>query len=219
MSSSCSKSRENAGWKAACSDMKKISRLFVLFFVVIVFSPAASQERKAAFPARDFASVRPLLCDSETMDELKAAGRKCELNEFTVRAEDLNEDGTPEWLFYGPSGVCGAHGNCPLNIVASQRSKYVLLGKGCNGENCLGLGNAVGSEVLKSTHNGYRDLQIATDAGSFYWSKNVYQWDGTAYKALKGSTTYYLYEQTADRLRKVTKERWDACMKGGKRCF
>lgn len=198
--------------------MRNLLEILGFSFLLIVSSVVAAQ-KKDAFPPQEFAKLRPLLCDADTLDELKAAGKTCRLDDFVVEARDLTGDGKPEWLFYGPSGLCGVHGNCPLNVAVSQGSRYALLGKNCSGENCLGWGNAYGSEVLNTTHNGYRDLEIASDAGSFYWSKSVYHWDGHAYKEAKGLTTYYLYDEKSDRLRKVSKERWDACAKSGKRCF
>jgi hypothetical protein len=194
--------------------------LRIVSFLILLLSlfSVGSQAQTIPFSEKDFLKIKDLVCDTQTLEDLKVIGKTCELDSFTIRAEDLNGDGKQEWFFFGPSGECGAHGNCPVKIFTKDGGNFTLLNKDCQGERCLAWGNEYGSLVLKNSHQGFRDLQIAGDSGSFFWTKNIYQWDGHAYQLLQGSTTYYLYDADSERLKQVTQKRYEACVKTGKGC-
>jgi hypothetical protein len=59
------------------------------------------------------------------------------LDDFTMAAKDINGDEKLEWIFYGPSGKCGAHGNCPLKIFLKDGDQYKPLNKDCQSDECL----------------------------------------------------------------------------------
>jgi hypothetical protein len=176
--------------------------------------------KETKFPPQEFAKVKPLVCTAQVMDDLKAIHGLCTLKNFTAESEDLNGDGKLEWFFYGPSGECGAHGNCPLTLLKNEGGKWATFSSGkCNNDECVGYANALYSEILKTSHNGYRDLLLASDSGSFFWVKDVFEWDGKQYRLNKSLTTYFLYDTDKDRLVQVSKERWDNCSKNGKDCL
>ncbi len=153
------------------------------------------------------------------METLKSIGRGCQLEDFTTIAADLNGDGKTEWLFFGPNGECGAHGNCPIAILTKEEKRWKALGAGdCPDQECLPWANSYASEVLSTKHSGYRDLLIAGDMGSFYWTKDTYEWNGRQYRRKANSTTYFLYDSDTEKLRKVTKAQWEGCVKEGKGC-
>lgn len=161
-----------------------------------------------------------MLCPPDTVEALKVINRGCTLEDFTTSAADLNKDGKMEWLFFGPQGECGVHGNCPIAILTQEGSAWKALGApDCTDQECLSWANSFASEVLSSSHAGYRDLLIAGDMGSFYWTKDVYEWNGRQYRRKAHSTTYFLYDSDAEKLRKVSKAQWDSCVKGGKGCL
>jgi hypothetical protein len=195
-------------------------RIHFSFLCLFILGTAFSLHAKETpFPASEFAKVRPFLCDADRIEEMKAIGKTCEQGSFQIMAEDLNGDGKPEWFFYGPSGECGAHGNCPLLILKQDGGKWApLFPQKCPDNECLQWANALYSETLKTSHNGFRDLLVASDSGSFYWLKDVYEWDETRYKKNAAATSYYFYDGDKDRLVKVSKERWDKCTKTGEGC-
>ncbi len=149
-----------------------------------------------------FNQVRKILCKNYL-------GETCSAKSFTMNEKDLNSDGQKEWFFYGPSQECGAHGNCPLVILEKKNGNWKIL--------YSDWGNSYETQILQSVHQGYHDLDIASDSGAFYWTKNKYIWNGTQYVAQANSTTYYLYD--GDKLIKVSKEQWEDCSKNGKNCI
>jgi hypothetical protein len=197
---------------------KSLIRIFSLcVFLLGITLPLHAKETK--FPPSEFAKVRAFLCDADRIEEMKAIGKTCEQGSFQIMAEDLNGDGKPEWFFYGPSGECGVHGNCPLLILKKDGGNWSpLFSQKCPDNECLQWANALYSETLKTSHNGFRDLLVASDNGSFYWVKEVYEWDGKKYKKSPEAISYYFYDDEKDKLVKVSKERWDKCMKTGEGC-
>src|SRR4030095_2411613 len=178
------------------------------------------QAKETKFPAADFAQAKSLLCTAEHIETLKVIGKTCTRESFNSLAEDLNGDGTLERLFYGPSGECGAHGNCPVTLLKKVGKKWApLSSEKCPDDSCLSWANGLYSVILKTSHNGYRDLLMASDSGSFYWVKEVFEWDGKQYRRNLSATTYYLYDSDKEKLVQVTKERWDKCSKEGKECL
>lgn len=198
--------------------MKK-SSYFVLWALLAIL-PLSAQAKPPPFPAGDFTKIKKFVCDADTIEDLKAIHQTCALSGFTVWKEDINGDGKPEWLFFGPSGECGVHGNCPVAVFQKEGAAYKKLGpeKCPQDTDCLSWANATFSGILKSTHNGYRDLLIAGDSGSFFWTKDIYEWDGRAYKIKKGATTYFIYDSDKEALKPVTQKQWESCTQGGKDC-
>jgi hypothetical protein len=199
--------------------MQNRLRAFDYFIPCLLLLSVQSHALDTPFSGKDFSKVKDVICDPQTVEDLKAIGRQCGLDNFTIQAEDLNGDGNKEWIFYGPEGECGAHGNCPVKIFTKREGKFIQLNKDCQGERCLTWGNAYASTVLKNIHQGYRDLQIASDSGSFYWTKDIYQWDGHAYQMVPGSTTYYLYNSDVGKLKQVSQKQFESCAKTGKGCL
>lgn len=136
-------------------------------------------------------------------------GKACSSKAFTAAGDDLNGDSQQEWFFYGPSGECGTHGNCPLMILQKSANTWRVI--------YSGWGNAFGTEILQSMHQSYHDLDIASDSGPFCWTKDKYIWDGVRYEKQPKSTTYYLYD--SDRLVEVSKAQWEDCSKTGRQCL
>ena len=174
-----------------------------------------------SFPEKDFSQVRKYLCNPDQIQTYKELGKTCEFPDFTVRGEDLRGDGQRIWFFYGPSVECGAHGNCPLTLVEKRGNKWTPLSlEPCNNEDtCLKFGNNTFSKVLPTSHQGFRDLLISADSGSFFWVKDVYEWNGRQYLRKNGATTYFFYDGDKDRLVEVSKKRYESCVKEGKNCL
>lgn len=175
-----------------------------------LFFPWQVAAADLSFAAKDFPQVKPLLCPQNT----------CQLESFTVVGGDLKGDGQIFWLFYGPSVECGAHGNCPLVLLQKQEEKWMSLSsENCPSEDCLNFGNPTFSQILKTSHQGMRDLSISSDSGSFFWVKDVYEWSGRQYLRKKGGTTYFFYDSDKERLVQVSKVRYESCVKTGKNCL
>lgn len=199
--------------------MKTAYRRLSISLLFLFLVPLPLQGKEAKFPVQDFSKVKPFLCNPEQVETLKSIGRTCTVKDFEWDPHDLNGDGINEWLVFGPMGECGAHGNCPLTILKKEGEKWAPLSKQkCESADCLGWANSFATEVLSAKHNGYRDLLIAADSGSFYWTKTVYEWDGGRYKPKSASTTYYLVDPEG-KLKQVTHQQWENCMKNGKDCL
>jgi len=191
-----------------------ILTLLQIFFL----SPLWAENNLRLSPA-EFDQVKPMLCDAETLEQLKVIKKTCDFESFTAWSEDLDGDAKPERIFFGPSGECGAHGNCPIAILKEEKGLWKLLNKpGCQDEGCLGWANAFASEVLPGRTGVFRDLLVGQDLGSFYWTKDVYQWKDGRYQLKAGSTSYYLVDSDV-KLQKVSKARWEQCQKTGKNCL
>lgn len=199
--------------------MMKTSLSIALLLLQFCFASSLRAEKTAPLSAAEFGQVKALLCDADTVDQLKAIQKVCAPEGFSVLAEDLDGDGKSEQLVFGPSGVCGAHGNCPLILLKPNGAGWEAFPKPvCSGQDCLGWANSFATEVLPSKHNGYRDLLIGEDMGSFFWTKSVYQWDGSDYRLKPGAVTYFLVDSKVN-LVKVSKARWEQCSRSGKNCL
>lgn len=209
------------GGASDSSDHRLVRSRLAIVFILLQFGLASPlrAEKAAAFSAAEFDQVKAFLCDSETVEQLKVIGQLCRPESFTVWSEDLGGDSKPERLIFGPSGVCGAHGNCPFLILQEVKAGWEPLEKtACQGEGCLGWANSFATKVLPGIHKGYRDLLIAEDLGSFFWTKNLYRWDGSRYLRKSGATTYFLVDSNVN-LVEVSKARWEQCRRSGKNCL
>jgi hypothetical protein len=192
--------------------------IFLLLLQFFLISPLRAEKTAPISPA-EFDQVKSLLCDPDTVDQLKVIHQVCGTESFVSLAEDLDGDGKPERLVFGPSGVCGAHGNCPLYLLKPVGTGWEVFPKtACKGEDCLGWANSFATEVLPAKHKGYRDLLIGADMGSFFWTKTVYQWDGSHYRMNPSGITYFLVDSKVQ-LVKVSKARWEQCSHSGKNCL
>ena len=113
--------------------------------------------------------------DAELRDCLKeqeGGARTAEENMF-VEEHDLNRDGVKEYEVQ-LSGMCscGAH-NC--NIYLYRRA-----GQGF--ESILESASGLGIEFLKTSSNGYTDLQINSHNNAATESRTVYKFDGKQYR-------------------------------------
>lgn len=199
--------------------MLKFNKLLVVTLLSLGSIPPVGAAATAPISPADFNQVKVRLCDPDTVDQLKAIHQTCGPEGFSTLAEDLDGDGKPERLVFGPSGVCGAHGNCPLILLKQDGTRWEVFPKtACSGEDCLGWANGFATEVLPDKKNGYRDLLIGEDMGSFFWTKSVYQWDGSHYRKKPGATTYFLVDSKVQ-LVKVSKARWEQCSRTGKNCL
>lgn len=183
--------------------MKKCYRiLFLISSYILLFllmtTPLLAQKSKPLFPRSAFPQVKDILC--KEYDEAS-----CVYKNFLIEGADLNGDKEYEWFFYGPSIECGAHGNCPLTILQKNGNKWNIL--------YSGWGNTYGTVPLNTLHKGYRDLEIASEAASFYWTKEKWIWNGARYENQPNSTTYYHYD--GDNLIPVPKKQWEDCLKNG----
>ncbi len=144
----------------------------------------------------------------------------CDFADFQFMPADLDGKGAPEWLVFGPRDSCGAHGNCPVQILRhGTAGGFERIGSAaCVESSCLNSGNRSYSEVSSSARHGYRDLWIASDHGPFLWVKNLYEWDGMNYRLKPKDVAYFFYDQDKDGLIQVEFKRWQNCLKNGLDC-
>jgi len=186
-----------------------IFSLVCLFSTLTIFS-AEGKSGPAPMSAENFKELQSTLCPAEEIATLKQIGKLCAAESFEVHSEDLNGDGQADLLVYGPTGECGEHGNCPFKIFIKNQGKWSMI--------MDDWANSLGAGVLTTSHLGYRDLLLASDDSSFFWTKNVYQWNGKEYKLAPNTTTYFLVDGKGD-LKQVTKARYESCSKNGKGCL
>lgn len=192
---------------------------FLLLLCQLGLALPAQAETVNPFSPAEFEQVKPLLCDADTLEQLKVIKQTCVAEGFTVWSADLDGDGKSERLVFGPSGVCGAHGNCPLLLLKQVDARWEpFLKTPCQGESCLGWANSYATRVLVSKSQGHRDLLIGEDLGSFFWTKTIYRWDGNHYLAKPDGVTYFLVDSKVQ-LVQVPKARWEQCSKTGKNCL
>lgn len=178
----------------------------------------AASPKGGAFPREEFSKVRPLLCG--TSGKVDKSLEDCDFADFQFMPVDLDGKGTTAWLAFGPRDSCGAHGNCPVQLLRQGKAGgFERVGSAaCVDSSCLNSGNRSYSEVSSSTHHGYRDLWIASDHGPFLWVKNLYEWDGVNYRLKPKSIGYFFYDQDKDGLVKVDPGPWQNCRKNGRDC-
>ena len=159
-----------------------IKPLFVILFVTLgVF--AFQGEPSKDVRSRLFKQV--LAEDAELRECLKEqqGGAGPTEDDVTVEELDLNRDGVKEYEVQ-LSGMCscGAH-NCNIYL-------YRRVGQGFAsilGENASGLG----IELLRTSTNGYTDIQINSHANAATESRTVYKFDGKQYRD-SGTTIVHL---------------------------
>ena len=99
-------------------------------------------------------------------------------DEMTVEEIDLNRDGVKEYEVQ-LSGICacGAH-NCTIYLYRRSGQGFESILEGAGG---------LGIEVLKTSTNGYRDLNIDAHNNAATVGSTIYKFDGRQYKEA-GST-------------------------------
>ncbi len=93
--------------------------------------------------------------------------------EMTVEELDLNRDGVKEYEVQ-LSGICacGAH-NCTIYLYRRSGQGFESILEGAGG---------LGIEVLKTSTNGYRDIQIDSHNNAATEGSTVYKFDGKQYR-------------------------------------
>lgn len=94
-------------------------------------------------------------------------------DEMTVEERDLNGDGIKEYEVQ-LSGICacGAH-NCTIYLYRRSGQRFESILEGASG---------LGVEVLRTSSNGYRDIQIDAHNNAATRYSTVYKFDGKQYR-------------------------------------
>ena len=122
--------------------------------------------------------------DAELRDCLKEPqdGSRPSEEDMTVEELDLNRDGVKEYeVQLSGMCACGAH-NCTI---------YLYRRSGQGFESILESASGLGIELLRTSTNGYRDIQINAHNNAATEGRTVYKFDGTQYKEA-GSTIVQL---------------------------
>jgi len=108
----------------------------------------------------------------DCLKEQEGAARAAEEG-MTVEEHDLNRDGVKEYEVQLPGMCsCGAH-NCNIYL-------YRRVGPGF--ESILESASGLGIEFLRTSSNGYTDLQINAHNNAATESRTVYKFDGKQYR-------------------------------------
>ena len=131
------------------------------------FQRAPSKEVRAKLFKQvlaDDAEVRDCLKE----DEIAAAEKK-----MTIAARDLNGDGIAEYEVELPGlCACGAQ-NCNIYLYRRNGASYESVLEGASG---------LGVEVLKTSTNGFLDLQISMHDSAATQYRTRYKFDGKQYR-------------------------------------
>lgn len=113
--------------------------------------------------------------DADLRECLKeqAGGAAAAQDGMTVEEHDLNRDGVKEYEVQ-LSGMCscGAH-NCTIYLYRATGQGYEAIIDGASG---------LGIELLRTSTNGYTDLQINAHDTAATESRTVYKFDGKQYR-------------------------------------
>lgn len=138
--------------------------------VLFAFQTEPSKEVRAKL----FQQV--LAQDAELRDCLnkeQEGGARAAEEGMTVEEHDLNRDGVKEYEVQLPGMCsCGAH-NCNIYL-------YRRVGQGF--ESILESASGLGIEFLRTSSNGYTDLQINAHNNAATESRTVYKFDGKQYR-------------------------------------
>ena len=143
-----------------------------LVFVALILFALQAQPSKAV-RAKLFQQV--LADDAELRECLKEqeGGAAAAEEGVTVEQHDLNRDGVKEYEVQ-LSGLCacGAH-NCTIYLYRATPQGY---------ESILKEAAGLGIELLKTSTNGYTDLQINAHDSAATEARTVYKFDGKQYR-------------------------------------
>jgi hypothetical protein len=113
--------------------------------------------------------------DAELRECLKEqeGGAAAAQENMTVEEHDLNRDGVKEYeVQLSGMCACGAH-NCTI---------YLYRANGTGFESILESAAGLGIELLRTSSNGYTDLQINAHDSAATESRTVYKFDGKQYR-------------------------------------
>lgn len=120
---------------------------------------------------------------------------KCSEN-FQTKKVDLNRDGIAEIVVQGMSiPLCTLSGNCEFWIYRESENGYELL---------LATGGVQQYRFLKTTSNGYRDVETSMHGSAWDSSLSVYEFDGKRYRLAKCMERSYSYIDKRGRFRETS---------------
>ena len=169
---------------------------FVVFIALSVFAFQEGPSKDVR--ARLFKQI--IAEDAELRDCLKephdSPGPSAD--EMTVEERDLNRDGVKEYeVQLSGMCACGAH-NCTI---------YLYRRSGQGFESILGGASGLGVEILKTSTNGYSDLQIDSHNNAATVGSTFYKFDGKQYRESNSTITNLESGETKPAYRRVQFQR------------
>jgi hypothetical protein len=147
--------------------------------ILVVLSLFAFQgEPSPAIRAKLFKQI--VADDAELRECLKEqeGGAAAAQENMTVEQHDLNRDGVKEYeVQLSGMCACGAH-NCTIYLYRATDQGFESILEGASG---------LGIEFLRTSTNGYTDLQINAHGSAVTESRTRYKFDGKKYR--EGQTT------------------------------
>lgn len=134
---------------------------------------AFQKEPSPALRAKLFRQV--VADDAELRECLKQqeGGAAAAQENMTVEEHDLNRDGVKEYeVQLSGMCACGAH-NCTIYLYRASGQGYEAIIEGASG---------LGIELLRTSSNGYSDLQINAHDSAATEARTVYKFDGKQYR-------------------------------------
>lgn len=158
------------------------SALRLLFILLLGFFPVLAQDREVSKEVRSklFKQVMTEFSELRECVEKEEGGTRAAEENATVEEIDLNRDRVPEYQVQLSSPCDCSMVNCSIYVYRQIAGGYQLILDGASG---LGLG------TLKTSTNGYIDLEIEARATAFTRSSTIYKFDGKQYRE-SGTTIF-----------------------------
>lgn len=150
-------------------------KLLALLLTLLAVSIAGAQNREASKEVKS-KLFKQLLSENRELRECveqEEGGIRAAEEAATVEEVDLNRDGAPEYEV-SPSGPCACGMvNCELYVYRQTPSGY---------ESILDDASGFGIEVLRTSSNGFADLQIDSRNNAASYGRSTYKYDGKKYR-------------------------------------
>ena len=174
-----------------------------IFPCVLLFSCLAVDARAQAHGNKEAAKdVRSRLFKQVLADypdvrecvEKEEGGLRAAEENMSAEEVDLNRDGVPEYeVQLSGSCVCGMV-NCSIYLYRQSLTGYELMLDGAAG---------LGVEVLKTSSNGYADVQVDARDNAAVQSQTTYKFDGKQYKEARSMLVHMETGETKPAFRRV----------------
>ena len=150
-------------------------RILISFIVLSFVFPVSAQNREAPKEVRSklFKMVMDQYPDIRDCVEKEEGGFRAAEENASVEEVDLNRDRVPEYEFQLSSPCDCGMVNCSIYLFRQSVTGYESILEGASG---MGLG------VLKTSSNGYADVEVEARDTAATRSSTTYKFDGKQYR-------------------------------------
>src|ERR1044071_7370760 len=157
-----------------------IHKLAVVFIIFSLFGAAAQREVPKEIRSKLFKQVMADYSEVRECAEHEEGGASAAEEKMSVEPVDLNRDGVSEYeVELSGTCMCGMV-NCSIYLYRQTATGY---------ESILDDAAGYGFTLLKTSTNGYADVQVEAHKNAASLSRVIYKFDGKHYREARSTIT------------------------------